>query len=129
MARSDIERRQAVYRIWPVSGSTRLTESSCALCGEEVTSDDAWRVTLERTGNVIACQPCAVRSRRRGDLSWLDTRGATAEEAPMADTDEIKQHLVAAYGHLYNPADVYEAGVSDALDRVTQELEHDEGDA
>lgn len=124
----EIERSQRVHQIWPVAESAELGETTCVLCGGPLEPGDAWRVTLEHSGNIITCQPCAARSRQVGDLSWLDEGGVTGEAPPAAHTDEIKRELLAAYSHLYDRSDAYEAGVSDAMDRVTEELDRpDEG--
>lgn len=123
MTGNDIDHSQAVHSVWPVPESTELGETACAFCDEELTPGEAWRVTLERSGIVVTCTPCAARSRKEGDLSWLGGEQAGVDEGLMANTDEIKRELVAAYAHLYEVSDIYEAGITDALDRVTQELE------
>lgn len=128
MAGDEIERSQRVHQIWPVAASTELSETSCVLCGSELTAGEAWRVTLERTGNVITCQPCAARARREGDLTWLGTASSSGEAELAAETDEIKRDLLAACSHLYDSSDVNEAGVSDAIDRVVEELDHPDED-
>ncbi len=74
---------EAVHQVAPLNVPDADGGWPCALCGELFPVCDSWRVTLARSGTVIACESCAQRARqRRGS----DTSGKRPRHRRSRDT-------------------------------------------
>lgn len=84
MARATEHREaETVHQVAPLNVPEADGGWPCAFCGDLFPVSDSWRVTLARSGTVIACESCAQEARRRRRRS-----GTSGDRSPHRRTGD-----------------------------------------
>lgn len=78
------EAEEKVYRVAPLAVPDADGGWPCGFCGDLFPVQRSWRVTLARSGTVIACETCAREARRHragGGRRGSTAAGGSREEA------------------------------------------------